>query len=835
MRSRSLAATLVTLWAILACGGEVNDPSPDPGIPVPMAIGDTITVSVDSGTQGRLYTFRSDTAVDVAVFIQTLSGYGAAILKDSTTGAWLTVATSMDLDPQHLLFNRSDVVRLSPGTAYLVQALSAWTPPRDARIRFHLRTVNRRPEILAPELTLADTVTAETLENTADIDEFTLPVTAGEELIAFLKTASGATQALGLQVQVYPPGASDPIGERGGATPQEDIELGATGVLLMPTTGLARIVVRGTGRSITSPDQLTGGYELLVRRVNRAPESIGAVIAVNDTVEGERIEHKGDIDEFTAQVTAGEAYRVFLQTVDVAAGVSLRAQLPHPDQYAISTHDDTALVDQRSSAYLAPATGPITIQVRGEDPFTGLDRGGYRLFLYHINRLPEAAPATITPGDWVLNETVEFPGDVDSFTVTAGPTGLVNYVARHPGAGGPISLVLTWPTVTLVPGRVNCGAGPGPTPQECGGGTHAVLPGGEPLKVVDEQDGYGAYQLRTFAIDTAPEGTPPAIPLGQPVSGEITPAGDADVYTHQVGPDELYDLEFDCSCQALLFNFTRGDQAWWMEGNVAPNSRTGRFAPEAGSYALRVRGAYYGERLDELGSYQFTLRQVPVTPETAGSSLTVPDTVSTELIDSLGDVDQFIVSGPPGQEVLVTLPQPLRLEALEMGSTDTLRTAANGTPGPIVMPAGGQFRLRVFEPRLGVVSITDAFLFTGPYFLVLRQLNRAPEIAAPALTRGVEESNEDIGYIGDIDEFTFDGVAGDTTVVRTTLLISPGALRLRTEFLSPTGAVLASVTDQAGTQTFTPPVELPVTGTYRIRIRNTPDYTGTGRYIVEVQ
>jgi hypothetical protein len=292
----------------------------------------------------------------------------------------------------------------------------------------------------------------------------------------------------------------------------------------------------------------------------------------------------------------------------------------------------------------------------------------------------------------------------------------------------------------------------------------------------------------------------------------------------------LYDIEFDCSCTGLRFGFTSGVGGW------ANAFRSGRFAfADTGTQSLTVTGYYYGERPEERGSYQFRLRQLPIALETAAATVVPPDTVTGESIDSLGDVDEFTVTGPPGQELLATITPVLRLEARQMTTTDTLRTASNGAPGPIVMPAGGQFRLRVFESRTSEPYFGDAFHFTGPYALQLRQLDRRPETVPPALTRGVESRGESIDFIGDIDEYTFDGVAGDTAVVRLANFLSRDQIRPLLDFLSPTGAVLASITDLSGTPAYTPTVMLPVTGAYRIRVWNYLDYSGTGPYEVLVQ
>src|SRR5204862_2941920 len=42
-----------------------------------------------------------------------------------------------------------------------------------------------------------------------------------------------------------------------------------------------------------------GSYRLYLYRVNRAPESVPAVVTIGDTIAGESIDPPGDVDEFT--------------------------------------------------------------------------------------------------------------------------------------------------------------------------------------------------------------------------------------------------------------------------------------------------------------------------------------------------------------------------------------------------------------------------------------------------------------------------------------------------------------------------------------------------------
>ncbi len=236
--------------------------------------------------------------------------------------------------------------------------------------------------------------------------------------------------------------------------------------------------------------------------------------------------------------------------------------------------------------------------------------------------------------------------------------------------------------------------------------------------------------------------------------------------------------------------------------------------------------------MTETGPYQFRLWHVAVTPETAAGNLTASETVTTEAVDSLGDVDEFTVSASAGQELIATVTSPLWLDALEPGTPDTLRTGRTGATGVVVVPPSGQFRLRTYEPRLLVSAdrVTSVFHFTGPYTLQVRPLNRAPETLPSAVTRGAHVVGESIDYFGDVDEFSFDAVAGDTASVTLDNFQSFGEMRLLLDLLSPTGTVLASTNTVSGSPNTTPTVTLPVTGSYLIRVRNSNDQAGTGVY-----
>jgi hypothetical protein len=148
----------------------------------------------------------------------------------------------------------------------------------------------------------------------------------------------------------------------------------------------------------------------------------------------------------------------------------------------------------------------------------------------------------------------------------------------------------------------------------------------------------------------------------------------------------------------------------------------------------------------------------------------------TEPIDAPGDVDEFTVTATPGQDmsilfegrdgfvgpfVYVWVFDPATLDTLAAQAGQFRRIA-----GPFHVPASGQFRIAVSQPR-GLSGICyDAtcggvFTFTGSYGFHVLAVNRAPENVAASYTVGDTVRGETISPVGDIDEFTSTGTPGE--------------------------------------------------------------------------
>src|SRR5206468_3614174 len=97
----------------------------------------------------------------------------------------------------------------------------------------------------------------------------------------------------------------------------------STGRFSLPSSGVAGIRVyspRPCPPEISAEfggcgtAQALGSYFLKVIPINRAPETASSVVVAGDTVDGEAIDPRGDVDEFTVTGVQGQHLIAYLQT-----------------------------------------------------------------------------------------------------------------------------------------------------------------------------------------------------------------------------------------------------------------------------------------------------------------------------------------------------------------------------------------------------------------------------------------------------------------------------------------------------------------------------------------
>lgn len=242
-----------------------------------------------------------------------------------------------------------------------------------------------------------------------EVDAFTLVGTEGQEFNIFFQPLSGSNTLVLEFYQHY--GTANQLTLKWVvAGESSDLQDHHTGRIMLPADGTYTIAVRGDGADYTGP------YRFYIFPIDRNPESVPALVAVGDTIEGESISPKSDIDVFTFEGTAGEEIEIYFQPLQQPAGtVQLRVVEYHsrPSGRVIGGANGSAANDQQwaSSGRIAlPYDGTYSIMI--VDLYDGYE-GAYRFHIAPIDRNPESVPSTVAIGDTIEGESIN-PGATTS-------------------------------------------------------------------------------------------------------------------------------------------------------------------------------------------------------------------------------------------------------------------------------------------------------------------------------------------------------------------------------------------------------------------------------------
>lgn len=821
--------SVAMLVLIAACGGEGVEPTDPPGPPAPIeavriSAGDTVVHQFADGDTLAFYTVRFPQATEIAVFVDPAVGNFFLFADDSITRDRLgSVQARAESSAGQLLLNHTGQIQAAADQVVLLGLRPLVTGSSRARLLVYV--VDRAPELTPASLAVEDTVTSETFENLADIDEYLFTAEAGDEYVLFMQDRADM-ERLGVVLDVRPSSNEPAIGSVSNWRQDGDIGLQGSEIITIPSSGTWFVTARQTRRTSSSEQSPgTGGYHFVLRRLNRKPEVLSAALVAGDTLEAESLEMLHDIDEFDLQVTSGETYRAFLQAVGYN-GSALQLELHVPNgavQVATSIVGmDTALARRSTASYTASSTGSVRIVVRESEGHSNVSLGRYRLFVYHVNRAPEDGPSSIAAGT-VVTETIEYPGDIDEFNIMPGAGGALS--ALLPGLEG-ANLTLTMADMD----PVTCPCGTGMIRSD-----NAVL-----AKVTggSDQDLDTPYSLSTFALDPAPESAPTVITLGLPVAEAIDPPGDWDEYALNYSANQLLAFDGSSSGDRLGVNVWDSTNELRVMGGFY---ESGPFMlPSAGTYKVRVFGEPLPVAPESPDTYTFTIALADVGVEGGVATLSPGDSLTTEAIDELGDTDQFLVTAAPGLEVVAGVRGGnfrLQLEVFDPLSGALLRKGFPSHTGRIMVPASGQLQLRIRELRALIETFPkyNGFFFEGRYQVVLYAVDRAPETANPSLSLGVMEESERADHVGDIDEFSFAGTAGQVIAARISTPQTFESGKAIVEIVDGTTILAASPGAKDASYESTGPVTLPGTRTYTVRIRGESDDVGHGpyRFVVE--
>jgi hypothetical protein len=767
--ARRLAlAPLVCLTAALGSCGDATAPSNESRI----AVGDVRTGDLVAGSAAQ-FLLKVRQGERAAIYLASPEPNVSLQVSDHATQRVVGRVTG------------TSASTTSPGAAVL-------TPPSESDVTYALEVavvgsassgsyrlevagVDRRPEVAAAVLQPGSEI-VESIEHPADLDEFSLSLDAGQSIVVFFqKTSPTATGTL--YADLTPSAgaiAGFPLAHIDATSADRSREEPASGRIAVTVPGDYRLTIAS---DLTRGAEYVGPYRLGYLVVNRQPEQAPVGIVPGDTVATERIDHVGDIDEFTLDAPAGEVFNLFVE----ANGEPPHAVVAYVNSLGSSSAnaaaDGSHLLDHPSGTFVMPASDHATIVVSDTRDREGLYLGPYRLLVAPIDPAPESGSADITVGEDVM-EAIDIAGDVDEYRVAVTTPALVNLVLEA-GAGatgtelraelypdgGEIGYPLSYLSTTSAPGM------------------HAdrhlmMTPGTYRLRVfptLSTGTGYrGAYRVTLRPVPRAPESVPARIAIGDTVRDEILDdALDVDAFEIAVTAADTFLVRLAPSpetpvgaIQFYVRDATGTVRAFSARGVVEGDrvyTESALLALDPGDYTVEVGAYHEGAAPEEHGAYTLTLPRVSAAPERHASSLMAGDTVRDEVIDFIGDVDDFVVRGTPGREVSAVLTWTVVwTQAGPSGSggmgfidptTGAILGGASSYGSPeyasrVRFPASGELHLRV-QSYAGVSAYTVAIVDVDP----------APELRAAAFAVG-DTVADAIDPNSDVDEFHFDGAAG---------------------------------------------------------------------------
>lgn len=703
---------------------------------------------------------------------------------------------------------------------------------------FRLALIDTTPESSPMTIAIGDSVVGEAIEQVGDIDRFTITGTphALFEVLARRVGGTGGTLRLAIgPTKSYLLDAGDTLFT---TTP--------TGRVALPDSGKYTVKVTGDD---DGPGGDTGGYLLEVHPIDTLPESHAATIVLGDSLVDEAIDPDGDIDRFSFTAAAGSFATFEFRTPLGPFGDPVALQVLAPDGSTVwgpVNHPvawDTTLL--RSGRVALLTSGTYALRVRSEYDGQGPMHRPYAVWSRPIDPAPETRSDTFAFGDTLSGESLDEPGDLDRFYVhVTQPTGATFTFHVDSAAVGPATAAARLVDSANGEVVVSVIASRGGTAATAA--AYGLAPGSYYVEVSDnggnEASVVGHYSVTTTGFLLDPEIAPDTVMLGDTVATEtIFPTGDIDRFTflgvnHQSvlvsfagtgTPGDSLKLMFYPAHQPSILDLYAGSGG----GTLSDVTSMRLDLPQSGPYEFDIRGA-------TTGPYAFSIVPFPTTPEAVGDTFALGDTVAGEAIDSPGDLDRFTVTGPPGGYASIAFTAAPGLGSVSIVAFDPVGdtgVVALGGPGTALhtprfrFPAGGTLEVSVAErAESGNRGCHNAdchqvYKYTGAYSFVVTPIDSAPETASATIIANDTVTTELIDPIGDLDQFTYAGTAGDTLVVEmATGPIHGGDFGLVGQIIDAAdGASIASLYAcfcgglGAGT---TGPFVLPHTGTYYIRI-----------------
>jgi hypothetical protein len=658
------------------------------------------------------FTFVANAGESFTVFLQASLGFQLEVGPQGQESAFAaatanpsdTALYSANTGRFQITQGGTYVVRISGSGSHLVSDTGSY--------RFLLYAMDPRPEHVPANIPTGVTVLGEQIDFPSDIDEFTFSGTAGDEFNAFLRFQGGPPDQ-GLLLTVLDP-AGVALGYVHSVVTDTSLLDRPTGRFRLPSTGTYRLSVKNASNPW---DRSRGPYQLLLYRVNRAPETLPAALTLGDSLTGETIDMPGDIDEFRVTVTDSTG-ATLVGRLDAAVPQynALSIEFIDPGSAEPMAAATTGLPGVRAGTgrlRLGPGTYLVRVEGRQWEDRPVL-RAPYSLWLYRFGFGAELMSDTIAVGDTVSGEGIAPWGDSDLFHFfgTRGQHVNIALQGLADTTEGGFQAWISGPANAPVWAFASVSSPPATASLRDRQTRRLDLPvtGWYHVEMTGFGATTGAYRLLIESLGSAPEHVSDALVTGDSVTSEsLDTPGDWDEFTLSGAPNQDVYLLFRGMTGGNSFPSVRVSEPVTddsLAGNVGQGERVvGPFrlsssgqaniaVYEPGSFVRFCYDASCGGILSLVGPYAFHVVPLNRAPETAPATFAVGDTVRGEAIIPVGDLDEFSLAAAPGTSLTVNV----RL-----------------TTNPV--PQGGIIWLDVLDPATGTVLSTGSGLIgTGPFF-----------------------------------------------------------------------------------------------------------------------
>jgi hypothetical protein len=566
-----------------------------------IAVGDTVAgESIDYLADVDAFTLGGTPGQECVVFLQGLTGNAASqfVLDVLDSSGAITTNTQSGGSDAALLGQMTARFRFpTTGPAQMHLRVSGSSDRELAdrgAYRFWVYPIDRHPETAADTLALGDSILNEPIDVPGDVDEFHVKIPDSTALNVVVRSGpnsvGGALQATFL----------DSTGRIvAGLLPLSAGDISQSGAFEIGP-GSYTLRVNGFSAYDDGRSPFQGSYQVWLYRFSFAPETAPDTIAIGDTVTTETLHPPGDVDVYHFFGTQGQHINVALAGQGAAGGTISLELDPGPFSLQSPTAGDS-LGGNRSTRIDLQTTGWYRIQVGGVGPPGAplTEAGPYQFAVTAADTLPEHAPRTISIGDTVSTEAIDYLGDYDSYVVSGAPGKVFAAVFQLPAqANNPPVLevddAVTGAVLGSVIGTVTA-TFTVPVTIPASGNVALRVFGGAYV---------GGYWFAVQPINLAPENVPATFALGDTVRGEaISPGGDIDEFTATATPGATLAARYRLSANPVppgsLITLEVVDPA---TGNVLAGAGASLFAsspdffspgtfvvPPSGSYLVRVR------------------------------------------------------------------------------------------------------------------------------------------------------------------------------------------------------------------------------------------------------